>query len=290
MSADAAAGNTLLTEAPSSAGNATQTVPPAATTPADKAVQAVMDGPPEYIPSKFWDAEKRSPRIEDLGRSYMNLEKLMGREKIPLPTGDDDAEGWARWYAASGRPEKPDDYEFGDRPALPQDMPYDEDGEKFLRQWAHQNGLNKKQTKALYQDYAKMQLERHVAWHELQKQNKAEAQHRVQTEFGQQFDQAKSQAHTVMAQYADPEFRQWLDETGNGNDPRFFRFVARIGKDITGETRLKGSVQPTAQPADYEKAIGEFRSQHHKALFDKGHPDHDRLTREYTELFKKRYD
>jgi hypothetical protein len=287
MSADAAAGNTLLTEAPPPAA-APSAVPPAAATTAEKAVQAVQDGPPEYIPPKFWDAEKRQARIEDLGRSYINLEKLMGREKVPVPAGDDDEEGWQRWYAASGRPEKPDDYEF-ERPALPQDMPYDEDGEKFLRQWAHQNGLNKKQTSRLYQDYAKMQLERHTKWGEMQKQAKTEAQHRVQTEFGQQFEQAKSQAHTVMAQYADPEFRQWLDETGNGNDPRFFRFVARIGKDMTGETKLKGTPQPTASPADYEKAIADFRSQHHKALFDRSHPDHERLTREYTALFQKAY-
>ena len=64
---------------------------------AQGAVQAVLDGPPEYIPAKFWDAEKKSAKTEEMGRSYQSLEKLLGREKIPVPASEDDDEGWQRW-------------------------------------------------------------------------------------------------------------------------------------------------------------------------------------------------
>lgn len=280
-----AGGGTLLTEGP--AGGAIPSVVPAPpTNGAEQAIQNVQDGPPEYIPPKFWDAEKRQPRLEDLGRSYINLEKLMGREKVPVPTNDEDEEGWQRWYAASGRPEKPEEYDFGERPKLPEDMGYDEEGEKFLREWAHKNGLNKRQTKNLYNEYAQLQTQRHIAWHEGQKQAKAEAVMAAQREFGQGFEGAKVQAQTVMSQYADPEFRQWLDQTGNGNDPRFFRFVARIGKDMVGDTRLKGAPQ-AAQPADLEKEISEHFHKNHAVLYDKTHPDHDRVLRERSELFER---
>ena len=294
MSEGQAAGSTLLTEAPpAAAGNPAGALnaAPLNVAPkngADAAVQAALDGPPDYIPAKFWDTEKKLPKIEDLGKSYQNLEKLLGREKVPVPLSDEDKEGWDRWYAAMGRPEKPDDYEI-ERPTLPQDMPYDEEGEKFLRTWAHQNGMNKKQTKNLFNDYAKLQIERHAAWHQHQQQAKGETLAKLQREHGAQFDQAMTSARTVMQQYGDPEFRQYLDESGLGNDPRLIRVFAKIGKDVAGEQKLKGTPVDTTAPADLDVAIANFRRQHHEALMQKTHPEHAIRVREYTTLFERRH-
>jgi len=161
--------------APSDTGGSTllTTGIPAAAAPrqpdgADKAVQAVLDGPPEWLPPKYWDADKKAARYEDLGKGYQNLEKLLGKDRIPVPQADDDEDGWQRWYAASGRPEKADDYEF-ERPSLPEGLPYDEETEKSFRTWAHVNGLNKKQARNLYEGYVKAQTERHAAYNTAQK-------------------------------------------------------------------------------------------------------------------------
>lgn len=42
--------------------------------------------------------------------SYRNLEKLIGSEKVPMPKGADDAEGWNRVYDALGRPKTSEGY------------------------------------------------------------------------------------------------------------------------------------------------------------------------------------
>lgn len=287
MSDAPTAGATLLTEAPAAVvSSPAAPLAAVAKTGADAAVQAVLDGPPEYIPPKFWDAEKKLAKVEDLGKSYMNLEKLLSSEKVPVPLGDDDKEGWDRWYAATGRPEDPDKYEF-ERPAMPDGMPYDEDAEKALRQWAHANGLNKRQTRNLYDNYAKLQIERHGAWHLHQTQAKSETLAKLQREHGPQFDRAMADARTVMQQYGDPEFRSYLDESGLGNDPRLIRIFAKIGKDVSGEKTLKGRPVDTAQPADIEMAIANYRGQHQKVLFDNSHPEHALRVREYTALFER---
>jgi hypothetical protein len=104
-------GGSFLTSGTPAGGNA---APPPDTTTAQGTLDAVVDGPPEYIPSKYWDAEKRAPRVEDLGRGYQNLEKLLGREKVPVPLGDDDTEGWERVYKALGRPANPEEYKLPD--------------------------------------------------------------------------------------------------------------------------------------------------------------------------------
>ena len=280
------AGSTLLTEAPSGVGNP----PPMTLTPqngVDAAIQAAADGPPEYIPAKFWDGEKKQVRMEDLGRGYINIEKLISREKVPVPTSDDDTEGWDRWEAAT-RVASPDDYAFT-RPTMPDDLPYDEDGEKYLRSLLQASGVPKRQASKLYDGITKLQVERHGAWAQHQKQAKGETLAKLQREHGQQYDQAMGNARVVMQQYGDPEFRAYLDESGMGNDPRLIRIFARIGKDISGDTMLKGAPSPGGEPADIDKALSDHMEQHKAVLMKADHPDYQRRNAERIELLRKRW-
>lgn len=243
---------------------------------------------PDYVPPKFWDKATGKPKVEDLGRSYQNLEKLLGREKVPVPTGEDDEEGWQRWYSASGRPEAPDKYEF-QRPDLPQDLPYDEESEKAFREWAHINGLNKKQAKNLYDAYVKTQVERHAAWHNGQKESRARIEGDLRREYGNQYEGKVNLAKTAIREFADPDYLRWLDESGMGNDPRMIRAWIRVGEKMTGDTKLKGAPRQEAQPADLDRAIADYREKYKEALFDRDHPNHEIRVKEYNKLFQARY-
>jgi hypothetical protein len=281
-------GSSLLTEAPSAAGGN-----PSPDTPRNAAQEALATAQeqndiPDYVPEKFWDREKRAPKIEDLGRSYKNLEKLLGTEKVPRPTSDDDEEGWERWYAASGRPDSEDKYEFK-RPELPSDLPYDEEAEKNFRTWAKANGLNKRQASNLYDAYAKTQMERHAAYHTGQKQARSNIEQNLRREYGQQFDAKVNVARQFLREYGDPDFMKWLDETGQGNDPRMIRLMIRAGEKMNGETKLKGAPAADRNEGDLKAAIANFREKHKESLWKKDHPDHDLRVREYNKLFQALY-
>jgi hypothetical protein len=56
---------------------------------------------PEYIPEKFWDAAANAPKVEDLGKSYGELQSKLGKGKEAF-----EAERLAR------RPEAADKYEI----------------------------------------------------------------------------------------------------------------------------------------------------------------------------------
>lgn len=243
---------------------------------------------PEWAPEKFWDADKRSLKHEDLGKAYMNLERLVGHEKIPVPKSDDDKDGWERWWKAAGRPDDPNGYEFK-KPQLPDDMGYDDDTEKSFRTWAHVNGLSKKQAQALYDGYVKTQIEKHGAWSVAQKQAADKVRADLMREHGAQFEAFTRSATSAIDQYGDPEFRRYLDETGLGNDPRMIRVFGRIGSELAGETRLKGKPAAADNPADIDAAIAKFQTDNKDALFSKNHPDHDRVVKAYNGLFEKRY-
>lgn len=283
MSADGVQGSSILTS------DLPPPPPPPAPGSAEAQVQETKDGPPEWAPAKFWDRATKTVRTEDLGKGYQNLEKLLGREKVPVPTGDDDEEGWQRWYAATGRPEKPDEYEFQRPDKLPNGLDYDEDMEKEFRQWAHINGLNKKQAKNFYDGFVKRQVERHSAYHTHQQQAKAQVEGDMRREYGAQYEGKVALAKSALAKYADADYLKYLDETGLGNDPRTIRSWIKIGEEMSGVQKLKGAAVPEAAPADLEKAISEFRGKNEKALFNRSHPDHDRVVKEYNKLFEMRY-
>jgi hypothetical protein len=277
-----------LTEAPSAAGGN-----PSPDAPRNAAQAALADAQeqgdiPEYIPEKFWDRDRKAPKIEDLGRSYKNLEKLLGTEKVPRPTSDDDEEGWERWYAASGRPDSEDKYEFK-RPELPSDLPYDEEAEKNFRTWAKANGLNKRQASNLYDAYAKTQMERHAAYHTGQKQARSKIEQDLRREHGQQYEGKVNLARQAIREFADPDYMRWLDETGAGNDPRVIRSWIRVGEKMSGDTKLKGAPAADRNEGDLKTAIANFREKHKDSLWKKDHPDHDLRVREYNKLFQALY-
>jgi hypothetical protein len=62
----------------------------------------------EFIQNKGWNDPA------EMAAGYRNLEKLVGGEKVPLPKGDTDTEGWERVYKALGRPAKPEEYKLSD--------------------------------------------------------------------------------------------------------------------------------------------------------------------------------
>lgn len=55
---------------------------------APEATATSVDSPPvsrpDYLPEKFWDAEAGAPRIEEMARSYAELESAFGRRKEDL--------------------------------------------------------------------------------------------------------------------------------------------------------------------------------------------------------------
>ncbi len=71
---------------------------------------------PEYIPEKFWDAQKGEAKIDQLAISYANLEKAFSsKSQAPKkPGADATPEDHAKYFSElrkfTGAPERPEDY------------------------------------------------------------------------------------------------------------------------------------------------------------------------------------
>lgn len=280
----AVAGNTLLTagyEAPP---------PPVAADSKDGIAQATQAASrPEHIPEKFWDPEKKLARTDDLAKAYTNLEKIMGSsDKIIVPKADDDTEGWDRVYKSLGRPDTADAYEFQRPDKLPEGLQYDEDLEKNWRQVAHQNGLNARQARSIYETYVKHQVDRQGAWVTHQQQTRAQGEAALRRELGSQFEGSMQAARMALRTYADPSYIEHLERTGQGNDPAVLRAWMKVGREMGGERQLKGKPAETSA-ADGQRTIAEFRNKYQKELFDNAHPDHKARVTELQKLYEATY-
>lgn len=270
--------------APAGAGGAQPAVP-GANAPTPPPAQTGVKERPEWAKEKFWDAEKGEVRVEELATSYNQMEKYFGGDKIPVPKDPDDKLAWDMYWKAGGVPDSADAYQFS-RPDLPANLPYDEAMEKSYRNWAHENHLNPQQAGSLHDLYVKMRVEESIAWENDRKAQREKAESDFIREHGKAAEGVKQGVGVLIKKYADPDFHQFLTETGLGNDPRFTRVFARINKDMGGVGKLHGNPSAEGPPRtaqELQSKIDEYRSLHHKALMNTDDPTHKFRT---DQLFK----
>ena len=82
---------------------------PGSDEPSRPAAERAAAERPADVPEKFWDAETGAIRVDTLLRSYLELERKLGRS-LPQPEGPEDREARERLLAALGRPASPDEY------------------------------------------------------------------------------------------------------------------------------------------------------------------------------------
>lgn len=287
------AGNGIPSDAPPIGIEQSRLAEPVPTSPASPKPQVAAR--PEWVKEKFWDHDKGEVKLQELSNSYNSMEKYLGNDKVPVPKDPNDKIAWDMYYKAGGVPDSAEAYEFKRVDDLPSGLPYDEELEKSYRNFAHATKLNPWQAQNLYDAFAKHQVERHMAWQADQKQSQERLGVEFAREYGASSEGVKQGVSALMSKYADPDFKQMLDESGYGNDLRMVRMMARIAKDMNGSTKLKGTPEMTGAPrstADLEAKIADFRKTHHKVLMNSEDAAHglrrDQLFKLHEELVASR--
>lgn len=144
-------------------------------------------------PDKYKALGDKFNSVGSLAKSYLNLERMLSKDKMPIPTDNDGDEVWDQAYKALGRPETPDGYEAPE--GLPQEAK--EQTDKIF----HEAGLSQKQASKLYANIAQA-LEQNSSNQEQASQASAEtAIQSLESEFGprggESYQQALDKAQTV---------------------------------------------------------------------------------------------
>lgn len=232
-------------------------------TPAAAAVKSWTDDLGEL---KSHPAAQKFKSPADLLKSYVNLEKTIGKDKIALPGKDAKPEEIKAFFAKLGVPESPDGYKLPDVKLPESAGTINPNVQKEFLAKAHEIGLTPQQVSALYEWQAgsitsALSQKEAAAAESVQKSEAA-----LRKEFGRAYDEKISTAKKVIAAFGDDGMKEVI--AGEiGNNPAFVRFLAKIGSSLS-ESGFKGVGGVSTFTMTPEMAKAEI----HRIYSDKNHP------------------
>lgn len=169
--------------------------------------------------------------LPELVKQHVNLNKMIGKNKVVIPTDKSTPADIDAFHAALGRPKTPEEYKM----PIPQGMEkyFDEGLMKQARGIFHGMGFNQKQVDALWK-FEQSRIADAVKTIDTEEQQEfEEAERAIIEESGEALDEQRHQADLLIAENCPDEAkRRKLLEALNANSlrPYVFNFLAGIQK------------------------------------------------------------
>jgi hypothetical protein len=206
----------------------------------------------------------RVSNFEGAMKSLASAEKMVGKDKIPIPTEASSEAEWDAYYVAGGRPETAADYNLARPEELPEEY-YSQELASAAQELFHKIGLSKKQADMLFafnNNSVIAQLAKNTQDAEL---SATELKDGLYADWGNAFEQKKHLGNVAMEEAAstvkdgvkvvDPEFKERLVQKA-GNDPDIIRAFANLGSKFAEAGSVTIDVIPT--PGDIQVQIDEI--------------------------------
>jgi hypothetical protein len=270
---------------------ATEAAPATLATPAEVAQGGSGNDFLNLIPEDIRQHPSLSPikDVENLARSYVNAQRLIGADKIPMPVNPTD-EDLDRIYSKLGRPETPDQYGISADGNI-----ITEERATEYADIAHKLRLTPDQAKGVL-DYYRSVAENDMT---IMADNNAQAMEQsaaaLQAEWGDAYDAKIQSAQKVVDQFEAGNIMemQLADGTKLGNHPEVIRAFAKIAdfrQTVTSEDTVSESTSSmgmSVQQAGNEiQAIMGDRSH---AYWDKRNPQHQQAVDRMAQLMEMQH-
>jgi hypothetical protein len=266
------------------------------TPPADQTVIPVADAPvaqPSNMPDwlKGVDPEiagdpslKVFNNPQDLIKSYVHAQKMLGKDKAVLPGKNSTDQDWKQFYQKIGLPAEMDQYQInkGEKYVV-----QDEVMAEFKKLAFDANMLpgqaqkvmdwfNEKAASGMNASSTQQEQALTSGWEELGK------------EWGNGFDKNMASAKSVIKEFGDESFVNYLNESGLGDDPKLARFLASIGQNLREDSFKDDAIShfgmtPAEAKSTYHKIIGDANHPYRNSQ----HPDHKAAVMEVNKLFEQ---
>jgi hypothetical protein len=220
--------------------------------------------------------------VSGLAKSYVETERYF-EGAVRIPDEKASTEEWERYYTKLGRPEQSDGYEF-EKAELPDGMSYNEDFEKAFLDKAHTAGLNNKQVGDLYEWWNSTSKEAHVHSQVESENTIQRAEIELRADWGRQYDEKLAGVQRLVDKYADGADKQYLEESGIGNNPSMAKFLDRLAKDFgegrhLGDPKINAFSDPESAQLAKDAFYNDTKGEDYQAYFDETHPRHNQVVK-----------
>ncbi len=205
--------------------------------------------------------------LDGLAKSYLNAESMIGKDKIVVPSTDEE---WETVYNTLGRPEKPEGYVVENAP----------DG---FKEAVHKIGLTANQAQAVAKWHGELASTAKAKEDSDTEDLKNKVNLELKNDWGEKYAGNVVVAKRVITENSDDGFMDFLETSGLGNDPRMIKFLHKVGS-LSGEDNLEnGDGEATQTPEQLKEEINGVMAT--PAYQNKDDPNHDITVQKVSRLF-----
>lgn len=198
--------------------------------------------------------------LKQMVTSHLNLEKLIGQDKVPIPKDANDKEGWERWSKAMGVPSEPTGYDFPNI-KYPDSMKGSEIKKEEFAAVVHQLRLTPSQATGLWQIYN----DGHIKGYQQQlgaMQDKLQKMvTNLKTEWGAAYETNVDLGQAVINQFSDDQEMNDFVTSQMLADPRGIKFLKKLGDQFAENSVSDFNVKRfSVTPAEAKAELDKMRS------------------------------
>ena len=216
--------------------------------------------------------------LDGLAKSYINAEGMVGKDKIVMPTTDDE---WGQAYDKLGRPETAAAYELN----YPEGVDGTDEISTAFKDAAHKAGLSQNQIAQIHDWYNGTSSELAASQKLQNEQKHVEAESNLKGEWGEKYSSNVEVAKRVVAEFGDEEFSQFINESGLGNNTGMIKFLHKIGSVVSEDNVEDGSGAQQQTPDQIREEINGIMSS--PAYTNKADPNHDIVVNKVASMFSR---
>ena len=244
--------------------------------------QSFVDTLPEDI-----RAESSLQNFTDAGqlaKSYIHAQRMVGADKMPVPTNNFTDDDWKETFTKLGVPASPDKYDVNYNL---QEGANDQPVKDFISH-AHTLGLLPKQLQGVLDYYGNLEQTSLDNAQKDQELNRVNNETSLRKEFGLAYDKKLNQANDVFKNFFAEELAEvkLQDGTSIGNHPGFIKALATMSEKFSEDTisASQESAGGLLTPQEAQKEVSKIMGDPKHPYWIKEHPNHDAAVKEVADL------
>ena len=237
----------------------------------------------DLIPDEYKDnkALANFNNMNDFVKSYVNAQKIVGADKIPVPNKYATEDDWKVVFSKLGAPDTPEGYKYSFK-----EGEVDNDMLQSFNQQAHKLGLLPTQAESLIKFYNDLNENSAIATEQKVDETRLKTEAELKKEFGPQYNKRIDQAKRLASSTLGTEFLNntfLKDGTRLGDNIEIVKAFSNLADKLSEDEVVKGDSSSYMTAKDIEKEITSL-TEEGSAYWDKNHINHQKTVDEVYKL------
>lgn len=211
--------------------------------------------------------------VDDLVKSYLSAQRMIGANKIAIPNKMATEEDWKEVFSKLGAPNKPEDYKysFKEDEINPEQL-------KAFNETAHRLGLLPQQAERLIKFYNEMNQTNQETAMKTAEQKQMQVENELKKEFGAEYEKRLDQAKKLAVETFGVDMLNntlLQDGTRLGDNIEVIKAMSMLADKLSEDEIIKGDGVGYMTASELQKEIDEL-TEDGSPYWNKSHPNHQK--------------